>query len=181
MPIYFCNELLGLARYAALPSLRLTQDRFSSSQRLPVSVRIYKSASSARSSSLPHRGPGSKSAEIYFSVLYARSTPEFRLPVTLYSQSRAAESLICVGTYGCRRWNDAHRSFPVAVASMNLSPNVTTLEDSSRIRALTTKKSITKPPAIGKKSSIRWVAETTSEVPVDDNQLVKQGQPPLPS
>jgi 6-phosphogluconate dehydrogenase len=32
------------------------------------------------------RGPGSKSAEIYFSVLYARSTPEFRLPfpVTLY-------------------------------------------------------------------------------------------------
>jgi hypothetical protein len=51
--------------------------------------------------------------------------------------------------------------FPFAVASMNLSPNVTTLEDSSRIRALTTKKSITKPPAIGKKSSIRWVAETT--------------------
>lgn len=32
-------------------------DRFSSSQRLPVSVRIYKSASSARNSSLPHR-PG---------------------------------------------------------------------------------------------------------------------------
>ena len=68
--------------------------------------------------------------------------------------------------------------FPFAVASMNLSPNVTTLEDSSRIRALTTKKSITKPPAIGKKSSIRWVAETTSEVLVDDNQLVKQEQPP---
>jgi hypothetical protein len=41
--------------------------------------------------------------------------------------------------------------FPFAVASMNFSPNVTTLEDSSRIRALTTKKSITKPPAIGKK------------------------------
>ena len=71
--------------------------------------------------------------------------------------------------------------FPFPVASMNLSPNVTTLEDSSRIRALTTKKSITKPPAIGKKSSIRWVAETTSEVLVDDNQLVKQEQPPLPS
>ena len=71
--------------------------------------------------------------------------------------------------------------FPFAVASMNLSPNVTTLEDSNRIRALTTKKSITKPPAIGKKSSIRWVAETTSEVLVDDNQLVKQEQPPLPS
>jgi hypothetical protein len=33
-----------------------------------------------------NRGPGSKSAEIYFSVLYARSTPQFRppFPVTLY-------------------------------------------------------------------------------------------------
>jgi hypothetical protein len=35
---------------------------------------------------IPLWGPGSKSAEIYLSVLYARSTPEFHLPfpVTLY-------------------------------------------------------------------------------------------------
>jgi hypothetical protein len=35
---------------------------------------------------VPGEGPGSKSAEIYLSVLYARSTPEFHLPfpVTLY-------------------------------------------------------------------------------------------------
>jgi len=31
----------------------------------------------------PTRGPGSKSAEIYFSVLYARSAPELRLPFPL--------------------------------------------------------------------------------------------------
>lgn len=65
--------------------------------------------------------------------------------------------------------------FPFAVASMNLSTNVTTLQDSSRIRALI-KASTTKPPAKGKKSLVRWVRETTSEVLVDDNQLVKQGQ-----
>lgn len=63
-----------------------------------------------------------------------------------------------------------------AVAQMNLSTNVTTLEDSSRIRALTTKKSMTKPPAKGKSWLVRRVAETTSEVLVDDDQLVKQGQ-----
>jgi len=69
---------------------------------------------------------------------------------------------------------------PFAVASMSLSTNVTTLQDSSRIRALikepTTKESKTKPQAKDKKSLVRWVAKTTSEVLVDDNQLVKQGQ-----
>lgn len=64
-----------------------------------------------------------------------------------------------------------------AVAQMNLSTNVTTLEDSSRIRALTTKKSMTKPPAKGKSWLVRRVAETTSKILVDDDQLVKQGQP----
>jgi multidrug efflux pump subunit AcrA (membrane-fusion protein) len=70
--------------------------------------------------------------------------------------------------------------FPYLV-SMNPSTNGTLLQDSSRIRALikepTTKESTTKPPAKGKKSLVRWVAETTSEVLADDNQLVKQGQP----
>ena len=69
---------------------------------------------------------------------------------------------------------------PFAVA-WNLSTNVTALQNSSRIRALikepTTKASKTKPPTKGKKSLVRWVAETTSEVLVYDNQLVKQGQP----
>ena len=71
--------------------------------------------------------------------------------------------------------------FPFAVAWMNLSTNGTTQQDSSRIRALikepTTKASTTKPPAKGKKSLVRRVAETTFEALVDDNQLVKQGQP----
>ena len=67
--------------------------------------------------------------------------------------------------------------YPFAVALMNLSTNVTTLEDSSQIRALTTKKSMTKPPAKGKSWLVRRAAETTSEVLVDDDQLVKQGQP----
>jgi hypothetical protein len=40
--------------------------------------------------------------------------------------------------------------FPFAVALLNLSTNLTALEDSSRIRALTTKKAMTKPPAKGK-------------------------------
>ena len=62
--------------------------------------------------------------------------------------------------------------FPFAVALANLSTNVTTLEDSSRSRALTTKKSMTKPPAKGKSSLVRRVAETTSEVLVDDDRLV---------
>ena len=70
--------------------------------------------------------------------------------------------------------------FPFAVA-WNLSTNGTALQNSSRIRALikepTTKESTTKPPAKGKKSLVRWAAETTSEVLADDNQLVKQGQP----
>jgi multidrug efflux pump subunit AcrA (membrane-fusion protein) len=66
--------------------------------------------------------------------------------------------------------------FPFAIALVNLSTN-TTLEDSSRMRALTTKKSMTKPPAKGKSSLVRRVAETTSEVMVDDDRLVKQGQP----
>ena len=64
--------------------------------------------------------------------------------------------------------------FPLAVA-WNLSANRMTLQNSRRIRALikepTTKASKTK------KSWIRWVAETTSEVLLDDNQLVKQAQP----
>ena len=67
--------------------------------------------------------------------------------------------------------------FPFAVALVNLSTNVTTPEDSSRIRALTTKKSMTKPPAKGKSSLVRRVAETTSEVLVGDDRLVKPGQP----
>jgi multidrug efflux pump subunit AcrA (membrane-fusion protein) len=67
--------------------------------------------------------------------------------------------------------------FPFAVALVNLSTNVTTLEDSSRIRALTTKKSMTKPPAKGKSWLVRRVAETTSEVLMDDDRLIKQGQP----
>jgi len=70
--------------------------------------------------------------------------------------------------------------FPFAVA-WNLSTNRMTLQNSRRIRALikepTTKASKTKPPTKGKKSSVRWVAETTSELLVDDNQLVKQAQP----
>jgi multidrug efflux pump subunit AcrA (membrane-fusion protein) len=66
--------------------------------------------------------------------------------------------------------------FPFAVALVNLSTNVTTLEDSSRIRALTTKKSMTKPSAKGKGWLVRRVAETTSEVPVNYDRLVKQGQ-----
>src|SRR5271165_5569961 len=68
---------------------------------------------------------------------------------------------------------------PFAVA-WNLSTNVTALQNSSRIRALikepTTKASKTKPPTKGKKSLVRWVAKTTSELLVDDNQLVKQAQ-----
>jgi multidrug efflux pump subunit AcrA (membrane-fusion protein) len=67
--------------------------------------------------------------------------------------------------------------FPFAVALVNLSTNVTTPEDSSRIRALTTKKSMTKPPAKGKSSLVRRVAETTSEVLVGDDRLVKPGRP----
>jgi multidrug efflux pump subunit AcrA (membrane-fusion protein) len=70
--------------------------------------------------------------------------------------------------------------FPFAVA-WNLSTNRTTLQNSRRIRALikepTTKASKAKPPTKGKKSWIRWVAETTSELLLDDNRLVKQGQP----
>jgi multidrug efflux pump subunit AcrA (membrane-fusion protein) len=70
--------------------------------------------------------------------------------------------------------------FPFAVA-WNLSTNRMTLQNSRRIRALikepTTKASKTKPPTKGKKSLVRWVAETTSELLVDDNQLVKQAQP----
>lgn len=65
--------------------------------------------------------------------------------------------------------------FPFAVALVNPSTNVTTLEDSSRIRARTTKKLMTKPPAEGKSWLVRRVAETTSEVLVDDDRLVKQG------
>ena len=69
---------------------------------------------------------------------------------------------------------------PFAVA-WNLSTNVTALQNSSRIRALikepTTKASKTKPPTKGKKSLVWWVAKTTSELLVDDNQLVKQAQP----
>ena len=67
--------------------------------------------------------------------------------------------------------------FPFAVALVNLSTNLTTLDDSSQIRALTTKKSMTKPPAKGKSWLVRRVAETTSEVPVNYDRLVKQGQP----
>jgi multidrug efflux pump subunit AcrA (membrane-fusion protein) len=66
--------------------------------------------------------------------------------------------------------------FPFAVALVNLSTNVTTPEDSSRIRALT-KKSMTKPSAKGKSSLVRRVAETTSEVLVGDDRLVKPGRP----
>ena len=69
---------------------------------------------------------------------------------------------------------------PFAVA-WNLSTNVTALQNSSRIRALikepTPKASKIKSPTKGKKSLVRWVAETTSELLVDDNQLVKQAQP----
>jgi TetR/AcrR family transcriptional regulator, transcriptional repressor for nem operon len=65
--------------------------------------------------------------------------------------------------------------FPFAVA-WNLSTNRTALQNSRRIRALikepTPKASKTKPPTKGKKSLVRWVAETTSELLVDDNQLV---------
>jgi multidrug efflux pump subunit AcrA (membrane-fusion protein) len=68
---------------------------------------------------------------------------------------------------------------PFAVA-WNLSTNVTALQNSSRIRALikepTTKASKTKPPTKGKKPLVR-VAKTTSDLLVDDNQLVKQAQP----
>jgi multidrug efflux pump subunit AcrA (membrane-fusion protein) len=68
--------------------------------------------------------------------------------------------------------------FPFAVALVNLSTNVTALEDSGRTsRALTTKKSMTKPPAKGKSWLVRRVAETTSEVQVYYDRLVKQGQP----
>ena len=66
--------------------------------------------------------------------------------------------------------------FPFAVTLVNPSTNVTTLEDSSRMRARTTKKLMTKPPAEGKSWLVRQVAETTSEVLVDDDRLVKQGQ-----
>jgi len=66
--------------------------------------------------------------------------------------------------------------FPFAIAWMNLSTNGTTLQDSRRIR-VPVKESTIKPPAKGKKSLVRWVAETTSEVPMNDNQLVKQAQP----
>ena len=70
--------------------------------------------------------------------------------------------------------------FPFAVA-WNLSTNRMTLQNSRRIRALikepTTNASKTKPPTKGKKSLVRWVAKTTSELLVDDNQLVKQAQP----
>jgi paraquat-inducible protein B len=66
--------------------------------------------------------------------------------------------------------------FPFAVALVNLSTN-TTLEDSSRIRALTAKKSMTKLPAKGKSWLVRRVAETTSEILVDDDRFIKQGQP----
>jgi hypothetical protein len=64
--------------------------------------------------------------------------------------------------------------FPFAVALVNLSTNVTTPEDSSRIRALITKKSMTKPPPKSKSWLVRRVAETISEVLVDDDRLVKQ-------
>ena len=67
--------------------------------------------------------------------------------------------------------------FPFALSLVNLSTNVTTPEDSSRIRAFTTKKSMTKPPAKDKSWLVRRVAETTSEVLVDDDRLVKQRQP----
>jgi multidrug efflux pump subunit AcrA (membrane-fusion protein) len=69
---------------------------------------------------------------------------------------------------------------PFAVA-WNLSANVTALQNSSRIGALikkpTTKASETKPPTKGKKSLIQWVAKTTSELLLDDNQVVKQAPP----
>ena len=69
--------------------------------------------------------------------------------------------------------------FPFAVAWMNLSTNGTTLQNSRRIGAPvkepTTKESTIKHPA--KKWLVQRVAERTSDVPVDDNQLVKQGQP----
>jgi hypothetical protein len=64
--------------------------------------------------------------------------------------------------------------FPFAVALVNLSTNVTTPEDSSRIRALIKKKSMTKPPPKSKSWLVRRVAETISEVLVDDDRLVKQ-------
>src|SRR5260370_36136747 len=70
--------------------------------------------------------------------------------------------------------------FPFAVA-WNLSTNRITLPNSRRTSALIkepTHKSLkTKPQTTGKKSLVRWVAGTTSELLVDDNQLVKQAQP----
>jgi multidrug resistance efflux pump len=64
--------------------------------------------------------------------------------------------------------------FPLAVA-WNLSTNKITLQNSRRIRALI--KEPTTQASKTKKSLIRWVAETTSEVLVDDKRVVKQAQP----
>jgi multidrug resistance efflux pump len=64
--------------------------------------------------------------------------------------------------------------FPFAVA-WNFSTNKITLQNSRRIRALI--KEPTTQVSKTKKSWIRWVAETTSEVLVDDNRVVKQAQP----
>jgi len=62
-------------------------------------------------------GPGSKSAEIYSSVLYAKLTPEFRLPfpVTLY---------LGVG----QLWNAFHKTLIVC-------HSVTSLSDAEKIDA----------------------------------------------
>ena len=56
---------------------------------------------------------------------------------------------------------------------MNLSTNGTT----SNSGGLSRSKSDNQAPGKGKKSLVRKVAERTFDVPVDDNQLVKQGQP----
>jgi hypothetical protein len=71
--------------------------------------------------------------------------------------------------------------FPFAVAWMNLSTNGTTLQNSKRfgapVKEPTTKESTIKHPAKGKKSLVRRVAKRTFDVPADDDQSVKQGQP----
>jgi multidrug resistance efflux pump len=64
--------------------------------------------------------------------------------------------------------------FPFAVA-WNLSTNKIILQNSRRIRALI--KEPTTQASKTKKSWIRWVAETTSEVLVDDKRVMKQAQP----
>ena len=66
--------------------------------------------------------------------------------------------------------------FPAAVA-WNLSTNKITLQDSRRIRVRALIKEPTTQASKTKKSWIRWVAETTSEVLVDDKRVVKQAQP----